>query len=302
MFGATLAQITAEACVPEQLVHYVRAVSGRRVFLCEGYAAYPHEGHAVLAAYPDESQADEYERLAPGFAPAGQGGLREGETLSLETALRRLSADYASVTVLSPLLPAEAPAQAAKEARYDCYWQLPLPVPRPGVKLRNMLARAGRELGLHEEKWQGEHQALVDHYLATRPLPPGTRSIFSSLHAYVNGLEGNVSLFAARRADGRLAGFAVGDFSGLCTAFYMFAFRYPDAPPGTADLLLSGLARRGEELGHSRLNLGLGISAGISFFKKKWGALPYLPYVETSWRFRSGTASGIKGVFRKLFG
>jgi hypothetical protein len=31
------------------------------------------------------------------------------------------------------------------------------------------------------------------------------------------------------------------------------------------------------------MNLGLGVNAGVAFFKRKWGAAPFLPYVEVSW-------------------
>ena len=75
----------------------------------------------------------------------------------------------------------------------------------------------------------------------------------------------------------------VGDYSALRTAFYMFAFRQHDSPPGTSDALLDTLIHEAVKRGHSQLNLGLGISDGIGFFKKKWNARPAMPYVETSW-------------------
>ena len=83
----------------------------------------------------------------------------------------------------------------------------------------------------------------------------------------------------------------------------MFSFRHPEAPPGTADLLLDALVRKSVEFGHMNMNLGLGINGGIGFFKKKWGALPCLPYVETSWSFGSVTseARGVGGWLRRLF-
>jgi len=31
------------------------------------------------------------------------------------------------------------------------------------------------------------------------------------------------------------------------------------------------------------MNLGLAVNAGIGFFKRKWGADLFLPYVEVSW-------------------
>ena len=79
----------------------------------------------------------------------------------------------------------------------------------------------------------------------------------------------------------------------------MFAFRSPDAPPGTADGLLAALAAEGAERGHSLLNLGLGMGTGVSFFKKKWGATPFLPCVEPSWSPRPEKKRGWLG---RIFG
>lgn len=76
---------------------------------------------------------------------------------------------------------------------------------------------------------------------------------------------------------------AVGDYSALSTAFYMFAFRQDDCPPGVSDALLRALADEAERRGQSTLNLGLGIDGGITFFKKKWGAFLAMPHLETSW-------------------
>lgn len=315
MSFASLAHITAEAVVPEQLVHYVRAVSGRRAVLCRGRVAYIHEGHAVLVAYPPEGDGEpaadlraalEDLRLGACRVEAGGGIMTAGGANNRELACSR-------VTVLAPFRPAEAPDNAFEKS--DSYWQLSVPAPTPGAKLRNMLARAGRELRLEEEDWSPACAELLRHYLQARPLPSGTRAVFEALPRYLGapGLagtaEGNapkrnpgVVLLAARREDGVLAGFSIGDFSGLRTAFYMFSFRRPDAPPGTADALLAGLLDKARRLGHERMNLGLGINEGIGFFKRKWGAVPFPPYVETSWELPPGGVSARResGLFGRL--
>lgn len=314
MSFASLAHITAEAVVPEQLVHYVRAVSGRRAVLCRGRVAYIHEGHAVLVEYPPEGGGEPAPDLRPALedlrlgtcrVEAG-GGMAPGRVDNRDQACSR-------VTVLAPFRPVEAPGDAFSKS--DSYWQLPVPVPAPGAKLRNMLVRAGRELRLEEEDWSPACAELLRHYLRARPLPPGTRTVFEALPRYLEApapagtAEGDapkrnpgVVLLAARRKDGELAGFSIGDFSGLRTAFYMFSFRRPDAPPGTADALLAGLLDKARLLGHERMNLGLGINEGIGFFKRKWGAVPFPPYVETSWDLRPEDASARRegGLFGRL--
>jgi hypothetical protein len=46
------------------------------------------------------------------------------------------------------------------------------------------------------------------------------------------------------------------------------------------------LLEEARQHGQTRMNLGLGVNAGISFFKRKWGAEPFLPYVEVSWEVK----------------
>ncbi len=224
------------------------------------------------------------------------------------------------ITVLAPCRPAAAPHDAVSST--DHYWGLPLPVRPPagraGQKWRNTLLRAQRDVTLESsdpaapgtdaspfrehtrknnreneritgpkihlgaEQWTREHGELVESFLRSRPLGPGSATLFRRIGAYLEAVP-DALLFSARSASGRLEGLCVGDCSALSTAFYLFAFRRPDSPPGTADLLLSALAETATARGHSRLNLGLGINPGIAFFKRKWGATPILPHVETSW-------------------
>jgi hypothetical protein len=145
--------------------------------------------------------------------------------------------------------------------------------------------------------FENDHAALVQRYLDQRPLAAGTRQIFGRLARYVETSAGSL-IVSARRTDGRLAAFAVGEFASLTTAFFMFCFRDPDlAQPGGADFTLSGLLQEARQRGQTRMNLGLGVSDGIRFFKRKWGAEPFLPYVETSWRpVAPGMLSRLRGL------
>ena len=94
---------------------------------------------------------------------------------------------------------------------------------------------------------------------------------YHQLPRCINSSVGSL-LLSARRSDGRLAAFTVGEFSALCTAFYLFCFRdHLLAPPGSADLLLSGLMDAACERGQTYINLGSGINEGIRYFKRKWG-------------------------------
>ncbi len=272
-------RVTAAAVVPEQVVPYVRAVAGsapRMVGACVGYES---EGQMVLVGYPLHD---------PGDIKAMAAAVDEALT---RPGLRHL-------TVVGPARPPQAPARCASVA--DDYFGLPIPAPAPPSKLRSLLRRAGRELGVERGRDLGaEHLALVRRTLDERQLAAGTRLIFERLPRYLESSPGSLTL-SARRADGRLAAFAVGEYAALGTAFFMFCFRDPRlAPPGSADLLLSGLLAEADGRGQTRMNLGLGVNPGIRFFKRKWGADPFLPCVETGWGIAPrGVIARLRGIIR----
>ena len=282
-----LAHITAGAVTPDQLLPYVRAVSGLESRLCGGLALHHGGGQAVLVAYPPAKPDD-----------MGAVDAAVAEALALP-GLERL-------TVIAAARPAAAPEHA--ESTEDAYWSLPLPlaVPagRPGQKLRNLLRRAARETSIEQSGgagvWMAEHAALAEAFIRRKgaEIDEGSRYIFRKLGDYLAAAP-EARLFSARDAAGRLLGCAIGDYSSFSTAFYMFAFRSPEAPPGTADALLAAIAAEGASRGHTVLNLGLGMGAGVRFFKKKWGATPFLPCVETSW---SPQPEKKRGWLGRIFG
>lgn len=288
VFSGRFAACTAAAVTPEQLVPYVLAMGGGTPRPCGDGMGYLRDGRLVLAAWP----------ASRGFA-AKEEDAAAGVDASVERALALPGVER--ITVLAPCRPSAAPADAV--SRRDRYWGLPLPVRPPagraGQKWRNTLIRARRDLTLEASTpaareagaplpvrkaglWTREHGELVEGFLRSRPLGPGSAALFRRIGAYLEAVP-DALLFSARSASGRLEGLCVGDCSALATAFYLFAFRRPDSPPGTADLLLAALAETAAARGHSQLNLGLGINPGIEFFKRKWGAAAVLPYVETSW-------------------
>jgi hypothetical protein len=59
----------------------------------------------------------------------------------------------------------------------------------------------------------------------------------------------------------------------------MFNFRSREhSIPGASDLLFSHIVERAKSEDKRFVNLGLGINSGIAFFKRKWGAAPFLKY------------------------
>jgi hypothetical protein len=275
-----LARVTAEAVIPEQLLPYVRAVSGaapKLIGSCVGLVA---EGKVVLVGYPLHDPLDT-EAMAEAVS----------EALDIR--------GHGHLTVIGPARPPQAPAES--QIAEDCYYSLPLPPPSPVQKLRNLIRRASRELTIERGRRCGDdHLALVQRYLDERHLPTGTRHLFRQMPHYLAASSGSLVL-SGRLASGKLAAFVVGDFSALRTAFFMFCFRDPGlAPPGSTDFLLAGLLDEAHNRGQTIMNLGLGINEGVAFFKRKWGAVPFLPYVEVSWApARPGLLKRLSSVFSR---
>ena len=275
-----LHHVTAEAVTPDQLLPYVHAVSPMQSRMAGDCVLHTHQDRAVLVGYPLRD---------PHNTEALKNSLNQ--TLSLP--------GLTHLTVIAAARPASAPPEATTQE--DHYWAVPLPPPTPRQKLRNMLHRASRDITYSTDSgpgcWTPEHSALVLNYIRTRHLEPGTRHIFTHLGQYLTAAR-DALLFSAHDSQGHLVGCAIGDYSSLATAFYMFAFRAPTAPPGTADFLLATVLNEGSERGHSHCNLGLGINPRIAFFKKKWQAQAFLPCVQTDWT----VGQEKKGWLKKIFG
>lgn len=330
-----LHHITAQALVPEQILPYVAAVGASKPVLFAQCVGHVYEDSLVLVAYPPASDsyfsADAATHSPPPYntahchnvtspsnttppvitpkgptatsgplsaltnttAPVNHTSILHQVDAAVSAACQTQA--YTTITVLAPVRPSAAPADA--DSTQDMFWSIPLPPPPPQQKLRNMLRRAHRDITLDTgTEWTAAHAALAHAYCQSRPLAAGTRHIFQHLGDYVRTSPDALVFSAYSRTDNSLLACALGEFSSMTTALYMFAFRLPTAPPGTSDALLEALCAAGQTRGHCQLNLGLGINAGISFFKHKWQARPFMPYVECSWQLKK------KSLWNRLFG
>lgn len=249
--------LTRHAYVPEHLPGYGRAFSGGgEPFLLQGYLGYLREETLIWVGYPLEEP------------------FREDKMKSaLETAIKKCRPSRVAVTA-----PSFSGAGGEKNSP-DFYYRLELTSLQVPSKTKNMVHRAGRELTIDtDSKFGKDHQALIDLFLGSREVEEGTRMIFGRIAAYLSSVP-TARVFAARDSGGQLAGFDVADFGAGEYAFYLFNFRSPEpAVPGTSDLLLHALIGDAQERGKRYLNFGLGINEGVTFFKEKWGARPFLPH------------------------
>lgn len=252
-----LARVTAQAVTPEQLLPYVGAVSGLRPRLFGGCVGHTGEGEVVLVGYPLHDPRD---------TAAVDAAVREALTVP----------DLSRITVLAAARPAAAPSGA--ESREDAYWSLPLPVPPVGLKLRNMLRRAARDITVEQsggpDCWTAEHAALVEDFCRARALEPGSVHIFRQLEAYLAAAP-QARLFSARCRDGRLGWMCHRRLLVLFHRVLHVRLSLSGRAAGHGGRAVGGPGGRSGSARARPAQSGPGHSSGRGFFQEKVGGKPF---------------------------
>ncbi len=250
--------IELHAYVPEHIPQYVAPISQAEPHLVGEFLVYTKKDLFVLVGYPLNG-AFEAKRLE--------------ETLA--DAIGRFKPE--SVSLIAPAIPRSL--QQEPPSPTDHYYRLDLSTVSISQKLRNMLARAGRELSVGKSLgFDQEHKKIVEEFLENHRLDESTRFIFRRIDTYLCSSK-TASVFEARTVDGDLVAFDIADFKPRDYAVYMFNFRsQTHYTPGASDLLLSAVIGQATAEGKKYINLGLGINRGVTFFKAKWGGAAFLPH------------------------
>jgi hypothetical protein len=255
--------IREHAYLPEHILSYGTAISGLEPFLTDGYLYFFREGgNLIFIGYPLN---------------------RPPDSAKMEETLQGLiaSRNPGQVAILAPSIPAAYGPPAGK----DKYYSLDVASLKIPPKIANMIRRASRDLKIIQERTVGpEHLGLIRAFYESRQIDQGTQTIFQQIPFYLED-SATTLVFSARDREERLLAFDIADFWANHYAFYMFNFRSPLHPlPGVSDLLLHEIIAEARLQGKTRINLGLGINAGVTFFKTKWGARPLLPHESVLYR------------------
>jgi len=253
------AYIAEYAFVPEHLPDYVCAISQTEPFLINNFVIYVGATHLIFIGYPLHEDWVESKML---------------------TVLDEVKARFNPVitSIIAPELP-EA-LDGYSQSPPDAYYRLDLDQLVIPKKTRNMLRRARREVAISTGNFSKEHEKIVENFIRRFRVDKATRNIFQRLDKYAKC--DTTAVYDARNTRGELVAFDIAEFGARGYAFYMFNFRsHKHNVPGVSDLLLAHIIERAQTEGKVFLNLGLGINAGIVFFKKKFGAEPFLKH--TAW-------------------
>jgi hypothetical protein len=255
--------IREHAYLPEHILSYGTAISRLEPFLTDGYLYFFREGgNLVFIGYPLNRLPD---------------------SAKMEETLQGLiaSRNPGQVAILAPSIPAAYGPPSGK----DHYYSLDMAELTIPPKVANMIRRSSRRMNITRQRTIGpEHLGLIRAFYESRQIDQDTRAIFQRIPAYLEA-SGTAAVFSARAQDGNLVAFDIADFWANNYAFYMFNFRSPLHPlPGVSDLLLQEIIAEAKLQGKTRINLGLGINAGVTFFKTKWGARPFFPHESVLYR------------------
>jgi hypothetical protein len=250
--------ISDHAYIPEHIPQYVTAISQAEPFLFGDFLGYAKKGHFTFVGYPLKE-------------PFEENRLRS----ALGDGIKRFHPE--SVSLIAPSVPSSINDRMHPPS--DHYYRLDLSSISISQKLRNMLKRADRELSVERSNpFDEEHRKMIAEFLKTHPVDEAGGFIFNRINEYLSSSP-NVRVFDARNEKGELVAFDVAEFTPKDYALYMFNFgseaRYV---PGASDLLLSEVIKQAKAESKKYINLGLGINPGVTFFKKKWGAVAFLPY------------------------
>jgi hypothetical protein len=250
--------IEDHAYVPEHLPHYVTAISQTEPFLIDDFLLHVKKDHLIFVGYPLREPSGEKQMVK-----------------ALENAIKRFKPKNVALT-----------ASALPSSLNDCvhpppdyYYRLDLLSISISQKLRNMLKRADRELSVEKgNTLDEEHRNMVVEFLKTHPVDKATGFIFNRINEYLSSSP-TARVFDARNKRDELVAFDVAEFTPKDYALYMFNFGSgAHYVPGASDLLLSKVIQQAKAEKKKYINLGLGINRGVTFFKKKWGGVPFLPY------------------------
>ena len=266
------------AYVPEHLSHYVTAISQTEPFFIDDFLFHVKKDHLIFVGYPLKE-------------PLGEKQMLRG----LENAIKRFKPKNVALT--APAIPSSL--KNCVHPPPDHYYRLDLSSTSISQKLRNMLKRADRELSVERSNtFDEEHRKMIVEFLKTHPVDEATGFIFNRINEYLSSSP-TAWVFDARNKRDELVAFDVAEFTPKDYALYMFNFgsdaRYV---PGASDLLLSKVIQQAKAEKKKYINLGLGINPGITFFKEKWGGVPFLPYA--SCIYHPSRKEDLDSLLRKL--
>ncbi|MEW5719104.1 MAG: hypothetical protein AB1817_10785 [Chloroflexota bacterium] len=249
----------ARAYVPEHIPSLMTTISRAAPFLIEDYLGFAKDNWVILVGYP----------LTQKFS---------AEQCDKIVARARATHPAEYLWFIGPEIPPTL-ARDCRARQSDNYYRLDLAPTPIKASLQREVNQAAKTLIVERARvWTKEHQALADELLRREKLPPLIAELYRAMPDFVTRGE-TARVLNARDARGKLTAFFVVELAAEQFDTYVLGCHSKENyAPHASDLLFAEMIALARERGKPTINLGLGVNAGITRFKTKWGGAPYLKY------------------------
>ncbi len=262
--------ILALASVPEHSAPFMCAVSGGTSFVVDNYLFFTDQDWLTIIGYP-LSGSYNHENLIQ----------------AKDKALQRTKAT--TCFLIAPDIPHDL--QSYVEER-DIFYTLPANAPIP-KKLINPLEKAQKHLRIElNNVFSPAHRRLWTEFMARVPLNNKVRSLYASTaQVMAQGIE-NLYLLNAWDNNDNLVASLLLDFAPQKFCSYILGTHSKENYfPHATDALFAHMLKLARDKKKDFIHLGLGVNAGITRFKKKWGGIEAQSFVMASWQELEGSIS-----------
>jgi hypothetical protein len=161
----------------------------------------------------------------------------------------------------------------------DFYYRLDLHDLKLNSSLIRTAEKAARDSAVSASRlFSEEHMLLTGDFLRRQVLPPRIHQLYLCMKDYLSFSETSL-LLSVRDRKGRLSAYYVLELGAADFLAYIVGCHSQESPvPHASDLLFFEMIALARERRKKYIHLGLGVNAGISRFKGKWGGVPFLKY------------------------
>jgi hypothetical protein len=253
------AYVLTRASVPEHIVSLMTLISKGDPVLLDGHLGIVKDNWLIFIGYPLETNflPDRCERI-------------------VQRAVETFRPEY--FWFIGPEIPPSL-LNTATERQIDQYYLFDIERTKLKPSLQRLADKASKELIVERGRSiSKEHEALISELLKREELPDRVRELYRAMPGYI-GHSSSAWALNAHDKTGKLCAFTVVELGAKdFSAYILGAHSKKHYVPHASDLLFLEMIELTREAGKSRINLGLGVNAGIRRFKEKWGGKPFLRY------------------------
>jgi len=287
-FLSNPARVLAQASIPEHSPIFMEAMSGGRAFVLEDFLFLAgNDGEQVLPDEPDGADWLMAVGYRLGLTPRSDLKANARDfAVALHRAVERFRVRTAFV--MAPLLP-DGMGQSVMSPEQDMFYRLPADAPVP-QRLRSVLEKSPLTV-VQGRDFTAGHRRLWAEFMGRVALKPNVRELYARTEAVIratlNRPGADLRLLDAVDPEGHIAASLLLDFAPHRFVSYIIgAHSRTHYAPHATDLLFKAMLETARAEDREEIQLGLGVNEGITRFKRKWGGIPYLPYVMGEWHIR----------------